>query len=62
MYWVLFAVLGFDEDGSEPKDATVSPYDEAMEALSSLITKRTRADKSNMGDRFDLLFDYVKVT
>ncbi|XP_073288375.1 folylpolyglutamate synthase [Primulina huaijiensis] len=48
-------------DGNEPKDATVSPYDEAMEALSSLITKRSRADKSNMGDRFDLLFDYVKM-
>ncbi|KAL7147748.1 hypothetical protein ABFS83_06G127700 [Erythranthe nasuta] len=40
---------------------TVSPYDEAMEALSSLITKRSRADKSNKGDRFDLLFDYVKI-
>ncbi|KAK4487834.1 hypothetical protein RD792_003570 [Penstemon davidsonii] len=39
----------------------VSAYDEAMEALSSLITKRSRADKSNKGDRFDLLFDYVKV-
>ncbi|KAL8533952.1 hypothetical protein ACS0TY_010104 [Phlomoides rotata] len=32
-----------------------------MEALSSLITKRTRADKSNSGDRFDLMFDYVKI-
>ncbi|KAL3521143.1 hypothetical protein ACH5RR_019292 [Cinchona calisaya] len=39
----------------------VSPYDEAMEALSSLITKRSRADKSNKGDRFDLLFDYLKI-
>lgn len=39
----------------------MSAYDEAMEALSSLITKRSRADKSNKGDRFDLLFDYIKV-
>ncbi|OWM87461.1 hypothetical protein CDL15_Pgr022572 [Punica granatum] len=39
----------------------VSPYEEAMEALSSLITKRSRADKSNKGDRFDLLFDYLKM-
>ncbi|XP_056176547.1 folylpolyglutamate synthase-like [Syzygium oleosum] len=38
-----------------------SPYEEAMEALSSLITKRSRADKSNKGDRFDLLFDYLKM-
>lgn len=39
----------------------MSPYDEAMDALSSLITKRTRADKSNSGDRYDLMFDYLKV-
>ncbi|GAB2229457.1 hypothetical protein Droror1_Dr00023600 [Drosera rotundifolia] len=38
-----------------------SPYEEAMDALSSLITKRTRADKSNKGDQFDLLFDYLKI-
>ncbi|KAF9595637.1 hypothetical protein IFM89_001510 [Coptis chinensis] len=39
----------------------VSSYEEALEALSSLITKRSRADKSNKGDRFDLLYDYIKV-
>ncbi|XP_010256780.1 PREDICTED: folylpolyglutamate synthase isoform X2 [Nelumbo nucifera] len=39
----------------------VSPYEEALEALSSLITKRTRADRSNKGDRFDILFDYLKM-
>lgn len=38
-----------------------SPYEEAMTALSSLITTRTRAEKSNSGDRFDLLFDYIKI-
>ncbi|KAL2938533.1 Folylpolyglutamate synthase [Bienertia sinuspersici] len=32
-----------------------------MTALSSLITKRTRADKSNSRDHFDLLFDYIKI-
>ncbi|EPS61030.1 folylpolyglutamate synthase, partial [Genlisea aurea] len=48
-----------DENGSA--NHGVSPYDEAMEALSSLITKRSRADKSNKGDRFDLLYDYIKV-
>lgn len=47
-----------DDGMSKP---TVSPYDEVMEALSSLITKRSRADKSNKGDRFDLLFDYIKI-
>ncbi|KAH9614751.1 hypothetical protein KSS87_017768 [Heliosperma pusillum] len=40
---------------------TSSPYEEAMNALSSLITTRSRAEKSNSGDRFDLLYDYVKI-
>ncbi|KAF3433632.1 hypothetical protein FNV43_RR24735 [Rhamnella rubrinervis] len=39
----------------------VSPYEEALDALSSLITKRSRADKSNKGDRFDVLYDYIKM-
>lgn len=50
-----------DEGGTGSTRPTLSSYDEAMEALSSLITKRSRADKSNKGDRFDLLFDYLKV-
>ncbi|GLT75469.1 hypothetical protein SLA2020_471920 [Shorea laevis] len=41
--------------------STATPYEEALEALSSLITKRSRADKSNKGDRFDLLYDYLKI-
>lgn len=45
-------------EGNEP---TVSSYEEAINALSSLITKRSRADKSNAGDRFDLMFDYLKM-
>ncbi|XP_021754654.1 folylpolyglutamate synthase-like [Chenopodium quinoa] len=32
-----------------------------MSALSSLITTRTRAEKSNSGDHFELLFDYIKI-
>ncbi|CAH8350003.1 unnamed protein product [Eruca vesicaria subsp. sativa] len=36
-------------------------YEEALAALSSLITKRSRADKSNNGDRFELVFDYLKL-
>lgn len=40
---------------------TVAAYEEALDALSSLITKRSRADKSNNGDRFELLSDYLKV-
>ncbi|GAV70310.1 Exostosin domain-containing protein/Mur_ligase_M domain-containing protein, partial [Cephalotus follicularis] len=47
-------------DNGSPKH-TLSPYEEALDALSSLITKRSRADKSNKGDRFDLLFDYLKI-
>ncbi|GAY52256.1 hypothetical protein CUMW_140510 [Citrus unshiu] len=40
---------------------TVTAYEEALDALSSLITKRSRADKSNNGDRFELLSDYLKI-
>ncbi|KAL0728556.1 hypothetical protein Bca4012_024649 [Brassica carinata] len=40
---------------------TEDSYEEALAALSSLITKRSRADKSNKGDRFDLVFDYLKI-
>lgn len=53
--------MGFVEGGNGLLDSKVSPYEEAMSALSSLITTRTRAEKSNSGDRFDLLFDYIKV-
>ncbi|KAL9402444.1 hypothetical protein Peur_006293 [Populus x canadensis] len=48
-----------DNNGSSKP--TVTPYEEALDALSSLITKRSRADKSNNGDRFDVLFDYLKI-
>ncbi|XP_038691608.1 folylpolyglutamate synthase-like [Tripterygium wilfordii] len=38
-----------------------TPYEEALDALSSLISQRRRADKNNNGDRFELLFDYLKM-
>lgn len=62
-YFLLVVVVVVEKGGNglEKPIAIVSPYDEAMDALSSLITKRSRADKSNKGDRFDLLFDYLKV-
>ncbi|XP_074308206.1 folylpolyglutamate synthase-like isoform X2 [Silene latifolia] len=50
------------EDANESLNQTTSSrYEEAMNALSSLITTRSRAEKSNSGDRFDLLYDYVKI-
>lgn len=49
------------EDGDGSSNPSQTQYEAALEALSSLITKRSRADKSNKGDRFDLLFDYLKV-
>ncbi|KAL8171558.1 hypothetical protein V2J09_023362 [Rumex salicifolius] len=58
------AMSAGDNDGLSKALAaspSASPYEEAMTALSSLITKRSRADKSNKGDRFDLLFDYLKI-
>ncbi|GAA0151507.1 ligase [Lithospermum erythrorhizon] len=44
----------------ENESRTMS-YDDAMCCLSSLITKRTRADNNNTGDAFHLLFDYLKI-
>ncbi|KAI3939317.1 hypothetical protein MKW98_022185 [Papaver atlanticum] len=43
------------------KNVKLPTYEETLDALSSLITKRTRADKSNKGDQFDVLFDYVEI-
>ncbi|XP_026392972.1 folylpolyglutamate synthase-like isoform X1 [Papaver somniferum] len=43
------------------KNVKPPTYEETLDALSSLITKRTRADKSTKGDQFDVLFDYVKI-
>ncbi|KAK1316389.1 Folylpolyglutamate synthase [Acorus calamus] len=40
---------------------SVCSYEETMEALSSLITRRTRGDGSNRVGKFGLMFKYVKV-
>ncbi|KAG9453085.1 hypothetical protein H6P81_005989 [Aristolochia fimbriata] len=48
-------------EGSPGQHFSQSAYEEALDALSSLIIRRTRADGSNKGDRFDLLFDYLKI-
>lgn len=48
-------------EGKDEIKPTLPPYEEAMEALSSLITKRSRADKSNKGNTFELLFEYIKI-
>ncbi|KAK1299374.1 Folylpolyglutamate synthase [Acorus calamus] len=36
-------------------------YERALECLSSLIIRRTRADGTNKGDQFDVMFDYLKI-
>lgn len=43
-----------------PKSSPLTPYEEALEALSSLITKRTRVGDVNMEERFSVLFQYLK--
>lgn len=60
LFWLDW-VIGEAGEGKDEVKPTLSPYEEAMEALSSLITKRSRADKSNKGDKYELLFDYIKV-
>ncbi|KAK7276322.1 hypothetical protein RIF29_17461 [Crotalaria pallida] len=41
--------------------SSLTPYEEALEVLSSLIIRRTRADSSNMGDQFEVLYEYLKM-
>ncbi|KAL2955518.1 hypothetical protein AAZX31_18G034100 [Glycine max] len=41
--------------------AQVTPYEEALDALSSLITKRTRVGDVNMEERFNVLYKYLKM-
>ena len=55
--------IGVGEDGERGSDqpSSIPAYDEAMDALSSLISQKSRADPSNSGLKFGLLFDYVKV-
>ncbi|KAJ0979565.1 hypothetical protein J5N97_015039 [Dioscorea zingiberensis] len=53
-------MAGGDIGSPEPVGAATA-YEEALNCLSSLITRRTRADGTNKGDQFDLLFDYLKI-
>ncbi|XP_020571135.1 folylpolyglutamate synthase isoform X2 [Phalaenopsis equestris] len=53
----LEGMVGGEAGSSEP----LTEYEEALNCLSSLITRRTRADGANKGDNFDLLFDYLKI-
>ncbi|KAK9079377.1 hypothetical protein SSX86_001048 [Deinandra increscens subsp. villosa] len=59
-----FFVVGVgyvDDKSGSNEPSSLSPYDEAMDALSSLITQKSRADQTNAGLRFELMFDYVKI-
>ncbi|XP_010937530.1 folylpolyglutamate synthase isoform X4 [Elaeis guineensis] len=47
--------------GSPERDSSPTAYEESLNCLSSLITRRTRADGTNKGDNFDLMFDYLKM-
>ncbi|XP_039129400.1 folylpolyglutamate synthase [Dioscorea cayenensis subsp. rotundata] len=47
--------------GSLDRGSVAMAYEEALNCLSSLITRRTRADGTNKGDEFDLLYDYLKM-
>lgn len=50
-----------DDECRSNQPSSVSAYDEAMDALSSLISQKSRADQTNSGLRFELMFDYVKI-
>lgn len=53
--WVVICAF----EGNDTLNDSQTPYEEALDALSSLIVNRRRCDKS--GDRFELMFEYVKV-
>ena len=59
--WNNVLVVDVVEGDNRSAKPTVSPYDEAMDTLSCLITERTRAGKIKKGDPFDYMFDYLKV-
>ncbi|XP_010938644.1 folylpolyglutamate synthase isoform X1 [Elaeis guineensis] len=47
--------------GHSQELALSSSYETAMEALSSLISRRKRGDGSKRGDKFDMMFRYLKI-
>ncbi|KAK7286485.1 hypothetical protein RJT34_21506 [Clitoria ternatea] len=50
-----------ERDSGSPKSSSVTPYEEALDALSSLITKRTRVGDVNLEERFNVLYEYLKM-
>ncbi|XP_057428769.1 folylpolyglutamate synthase-like isoform X3 [Lotus japonicus] len=48
-------------DNGSPKTSSMTSYEEALDALSSLITKRTRVGDVNLEERFNVLFEYIKM-
>ncbi|KAI4299511.1 hypothetical protein L6164_032966 [Bauhinia variegata] len=55
------STIAMAEGGSDSPKSSVTPYEEALDALSSLITKRSRTDSGNMDERFGVLFHYLKM-
>ncbi|KAL8218137.1 hypothetical protein R6Q57_021510 [Mikania cordata] len=55
------SIMALEGESGSSKPSSVSAYDEAMDALSSLITKKNRSHKYVADDRFERMFDYVKI-
>ncbi|KAK7387422.1 hypothetical protein VNO78_28218 [Psophocarpus tetragonolobus] len=54
--------VDFEEgDNGSSKSLSVTPYEKALDALSSLITRRTRVGDVNMEERFNILYKYLKM-
>ncbi|KAG4920294.1 hypothetical protein JHK82_049251 [Glycine max] len=60
-FHALFSVDFAKGDNGSSKSSSVTPYEEALDALSSLITKRTRVGDVNMEERFNVLYKYLKM-
>lgn len=55
--------MGSDGDAQgHLQEFSPTSYETAMEALSSLITRRRRGDGSNRGGKFHLMSRYMKVS
>ncbi|KAJ0235234.1 Folylpolyglutamate synthase [Hirschfeldia incana] len=57
----LFVKERRDIDMAAPGGHNGDSYEEALAALSSLSMKRSHADNSDIGDRFEILYDYLKI-
>ena len=49
------------EMGSPERKSSQSEYEKALDSLSSLITRRIRADGTDKGYQFELMVEYLKV-